>query len=949
MTSNEMLIKIGADAKDFNKEIDGVKDQTKSLEKDLNKIAAASAIGFAALTASVGFAVSKFATFQDSFTNVGTLLDSSSFKTKTLSEGIKGLQADVLRIGSTSGESFQVLNKALFDLISAGFPAEEATSVLSDAVNLAAAGATDTATAVKALTASITAYGREAGTTSEVAQKFFLAQKYGVTTVGELSQEFNKVGGLARQLSIGFNEILSASSALTANGAKPTTQAFSEMKALLSSVIDAQSRLSGESVGVQKALGLQNVKTKGLVVALRETMDATGGNVISMKKLLGSSEALSAALSLTGQQANLFDKILTGMNDKTVLAATFQDALALKQATVSKAFDRLQASTLAVAILIGERLAPTVIRIADSLTALAQEFQGLTEAQKTALDWFVKFVLALGTGVTASTLLVGGFLKVSSMLAVLRTALIVGRVSAIAFWGAMTGGITIVLSFLPEIIAGMQKLFNIIAKDDSAKTVEELNSSLDGLIKRRNELLVQNIASWLPKSMKDAALKARQEEINSLDSQIQKIQELIKIKKQEQDTKVVPQPVTPKEKIGVESGVDLLDEESKKRIQIKKNENEILLAQSRGVAASEIVLMKKRQEAELELSAAKLMGNAQERNLAIENAKLKLASLNSLDEETKKRILLKINENEILKAQAQGLNDVEIGFIKKSQEADAERSSAELLSNVTERDMAIENAKLKDAALLEELNAYNVARTEQQAMFDQLDKESRDALSLEEQDKLAQKLLTDKQIREQIATEKLTEDIANKNQSLLEEKKYGSAVAKTNEFFRREDIKGVVAASGELVALANSKNATMKAIGKTAAHFNAFIATKEGAIKAYTSLVGIPIVGPALGIAAASALTAYGIEQQLAISRAAQGGIVPGGMGGSRDRIPMMLEPGELVTPKALVPDFIQSVGRPNNNSAEQSTTINLRLTENLMDFIEAQVVERRALNVGII
>lgn len=947
MTSNEMIIKIGADAKDFNKEIDGVKDQTKSLEKDLNKIAAASAIGFAALTASVGFAVSKFATFQDSFTNVGTLLDSSSFKTKTLSEGIKGLQADVLRIGSTSGESFQVLNKALFDLISAGFPAEEATSVLSDAVNLAAAGATDTATAVKALTASITAYGREAGTTGEVAQKFFLAQKYGVTTVGDLSQEFNKVGGLARQLSIGFNEILSASSALTANGAKPTTQAFSEMKALLSSVIDAQSRLSGESVGVQKALGLQNVKTKGLVVALRETMAATGENVISMKKLLGSSEALSAALSLTGQQADLFDKILTGMNDKTAMAATFQEALALKQGTVTKSFERLQASTLAVAILIGERLAPTVIRIADSLAALAQEFQGLTEAQKTALDWFVKFVLALGTGVTASTLLVGGFLKVSSMLAVLRTALIVGRVSAIAFWGAMTAGITVVISFLPEIIEMVQKLFGMLNKKDESRSIDELNAKLDEL-KRKRDILdkqTKDMTPWLSKE----AIKAREQELMLLDAQIKKIQELIKVKKEEKKEEVIYEPAPDKVTNEKDNEQKLLDEESKKRIQIKKNENEILLAQSRGVAASEIVLMKKRQEAELELSAAKSMGNAQERNLAIENAKLKLASLNSLDEETKKRIVLKINENEILKAQAQGLNDIEIGFIRKKQAVDAERSAAELLSNATERDLAIENAKLKDEALLEELSNYNAKVLEQQTAFRQLDKEARDLLDSEEQDKLSQRIITDKEARQQIASEKLGEQISDNNQRLLEEKKYGKTVAALNSFFRDENAKGVAAASGELEALANSHNSTMKAIGKVAARVNAAIATAEGAIKAYTSLSGIPIVGPSLGIAAAAAITTYGFERQRMISAAAQGGVVPGGMGGGRDRIPMMLEPGELVTPKALVPDFIQSVGRPNNNNAEQSTTINLRLTENLMDFIEAQVVERRALNVGII
>lgn len=87
---------------------------------------------------------------------------------------------------------------------------------------------------------------------------------------------------------------------------------------------------------------------------------------------------------------------------------------------------------------------------------------------------------------------------------------------------------------------------------------------------------------------------------------------------------------------------------------------------------------------------------------------------------------------------------------------------------------------------------------------------------------------------------------------------------------------------GEMSALQNSKNKEMFRIGQAAAAANAAIATGEGAIKAYSSLAGIPFIGPALGAAAATALILFGAEQQRQIWSqqppvgAATGGVVAG-------------------------------------------------------------------------
>jgi hypothetical protein len=84
----------------------------------------------------------------------------------------------------------------------------------------------------------------------------------------------------------------------------------------------------------------------------------------------------------------------------------------------------------------------------------------------------------------------------------------------------------------------------------------------------------------------------------------------------------------------------------------------------------------------------------------------------------------------------------------------------------------------------------------------------------------------------------------------------------------------------DLAALQKSKNKELFYIGQTASAANAAIATAEGAIRAYTSFAGLGPVGIALGVAAAAAITAYGLEQQKTIWTQKPAGFSTGGVVG---------------------------------------------------------------------
>lgn len=179
-----------------------------------------------------------------------------------------------------------------------------------------------------------------------------------------------------------------------------------------------------------------------------------------------------------------------------------------------------------------------------------------------------------------------------------------------------------------------------------------------------------------------------------------------------------------------------------------------------------------------------------------------------------------------------------------------------------------------------------------------------DDLRDQEIQKIEGGLLTEQEVEKKIYADKLKETVKQNNTFLEEQKKYGVAYATINEAIHSNEVQGVAQATGELVALTNSKNATLKAIGKAASIAQITIKTAESAINVFNGFSAIPIVGPELGFAAAAAVVAYGAEQIGNVIGAADGALVTGGIPG-KDSVPFLLSPGELVVPQKNFNDVV--------------------------------------------
>jgi len=186
------------------------------------------------------------------------------------------------------------------------------------------------------------------------------------------------------------------------------------------------------------------------------------------------------------------------------------------------------------------------------------------------------------------------------------------------------------------------------------------------------------------------------------------------------------------------------------------------------------------------------------------------------------------------------------------------------------------------------------------------------------QEQLLQQINTKDQIKKTSDLNEVKKDIKRRDQFIKDERQFGTFVAQFKRRQNSQNFNSQRQAFNDLSALQQSENSKLKTIGKAAAIVNITLSTAEGAINAYAAFSKIPIVGPALGIAAAAALIAFGGEQVAKVGSAQQGALVEGS--GRTDSVPFMLAPGELVAPRQNFDEVIETVGRQRlqNDLAEQ-------------------------------
>jgi TP901 family phage tail tape measure protein len=232
--------------------------------------------------------------------------------------------------------------RGLYEAISAGVPAENAISFLATASKTAIAGVTSVDVAVDGLTNTINAFKIPVAEAEQVADKLFQTVVLGKTTFEELSRNLSKASVPAAALGVDLDELLGVIVGITSQGT-PTAEAFTQVKATITALLDPSDELKAvyDSLGV--ASGRVAIQQLGFVETLQAVRTAYDGNDSALVKALRSSEAYNGVLSVTG--ANL-EKVKTATDGVSNSTGAMANAFDVNSNTLENSLNSLRASAV---------------------------------------------------------------------------------------------------------------------------------------------------------------------------------------------------------------------------------------------------------------------------------------------------------------------------------------------------------------------------------------------------------------------------------------------------------------------------------------------------------------------------------------------------------------------------------------------------------------------------
>jgi TP901 family phage tail tape measure protein len=312
-------------------------------------------------------------------------------------------------------------------------------------------------------------------------------------------------------------------------------------------------------------------------------------------------------------------------------------------------------------------------------------------------------------------------------------------------------------------------------------------------------------------------------------------------------------------------------------------------------------------------NAAKIEAEAQAKRTAAYSG-----TTGIIEKEEKKRTEVLSKEAAVRKqinddAEKEQIKNIQLHY-QKLRQAGLDAQNQRLADQMkSDQDMFDEINKSTDEIAVE----YELSKDElvemDQAKFDQLSLQQQQAY-LNEIDLAIQHAQEMGQLEKKAELERYRNQLTGQDKSERYWKTYLENIEKAQE--KHGKVMGLIIATQQnanyktmneglsaIATLINSENKEQKELGKAATLIQMGMSTAESAMKAFNGLAWIPYVGWALGGIAAAAVAGYGLTQMNQVRQMKEGGVVPGH--GTGDKVPALLEPGELVVPRKLTSEIL--------------------------------------------
>ncbi len=451
--------------KDANKTIDDTTNKAKnmadtlgkSLQKTGDKITKAGK-KVAPLSLACGAfltgAVKGASDFQDGMNKMSTLFDTS----KT---SVKGLSSEFLNLSNKTGISATELAEAGYQALSAGQSVDKIGKFVETAGNLAKAGFTSTTTAVDVLTTAMNAYGKNAGSADDIANKLVRTQNLGKTTVDELASSMGKIIPTASSMGVNIDNLTSGYVSLTKQGIS-TAESTTYMNSMLNELGDSSTNL-GKIIKEKTGMSFQDCMKSGMSLGdvLKVTKDYADENGIAYNELWGNAEAGKAGLAILNGGVDEFNNTVGIMSSKTNDVGQALQKLESPSTKAKKAINEARNSGIEFGTSILISLTPAINAVTSGIERLTSWFNGLSNGTKTT----IAVILALIAGLSPVLIVLG---KVISSVGTIITLIpkISAGISLVmngakALWAILSANpIGLVIIAITALVAGFTYLWN---------------------------------------------------------------------------------------------------------------------------------------------------------------------------------------------------------------------------------------------------------------------------------------------------------------------------------------------------------------------------------------------------------------------------------------------------------------------------------------------------------
>lgn len=270
-------------------------------------LATAALLGF---TYQVSKSVKNMILYEKKLDKVNTLL-------KVGKSELNAYGFELKNLSSKLGVDSLGMLEASYQALSAGVKKNNLIEFMEIASKGAIAGATNTETAITALTSVINSYKLETSDAKDVMDLLLTIQAKGVTTLGELGSVIGEVTSISSVLGVNLDDLGAAIAQITQNG-NNTAKTMTMLKQMFAELSKEGQQADKNFRKITKGKSFKDFISEGnsLSDALNLMNEYAKKNNKSIIDMFGSIEAGSAALNLTGKNINDFNDKLNDMKNK---------------------------------------------------------------------------------------------------------------------------------------------------------------------------------------------------------------------------------------------------------------------------------------------------------------------------------------------------------------------------------------------------------------------------------------------------------------------------------------------------------------------------------------------------------------------------------------------------------------------------------------------------------